>query len=233
MQNVNGVSASTQSEVTEPAPVNAETSSVRKSDVRNAATGTVMDKVANELSTILTDGVNRANSGQVKSDVIDVIRTVMEINRLSSYQNHLTVNGLVYVVSDFEVCDAFKGLIAPSAIRVIDDEMATDLIDRDAFIMTKGKVLNPDELRKAQILIFNRLRGHCQLNVVERNVSLLNAALSDGVMIKGKVHSSSQAKIVPISDLGLFEDGYYTLDPVRNWAVRYGSNILNNLKSNN
>jgi hypothetical protein len=195
-------------------------------EVKVAPKLTMMDKVAQILADSFSDGVPNGSMGQVKNDVFGVIRTLMEVNACGEYAKYLRASGQSYRFDEYQVVNLFEGLIGPASVKVIDDELANDLLDRKAYDMTLGRVFTPDELFMAQVRICKRLKLKVEAKPIDRSMILLTSVMSDGVMVNEKVHSSTQEKIVPLKLNGLFDAQYFSVSVTKAWAIRFAGKLL-------
>jgi hypothetical protein len=187
---------------------------------------TMMDKIAQILVETLSDGASNGSMGQVKNDVFGVIRTLMEVNACGEYAKYLRASGQSYRFDEYQVVNMFEGFIGPASVKVIDDELANDLLDRKAYDMTLGRVLSPDEMFMAEVRICKRLKLKVEAKPIDRSMILLTSAMSDGVMVNEKVHSSTQEKIVPLKLNGLFDAQYFSVSVTKAWAIRFAGKLL-------
>lgn len=187
---------------------------------------TTMDKIAQILFESVSDGVPNGSMGQVKNDVFGIIRTLMEVNACGEYAKYLRASGQGYRFDEYQVVNLFEGLIGPASVKVIDDELANDLLDRKAYDMTIGRVFTPDEFFMAEVRVCKRLKLKVEAKPIDRSMILLTSVLSDGVMVNEKVHSSTQEKIVPLKLNGLFDAQYFSVSVTKAWAIRFAGKLL-------
>lgn len=183
---------------------------------------TVVDNLATSLS-VLVDQYSRTNA-KVGNDVLNIVRTIAEINRESELSVGIRVEGDLYRFAEYRTLSQLAELVDGAAIKIADDEEAIDFKDRKQWAMNRGKVLTPSGFALATKQLTSALRiRDPQITTLTREFETL-AVAAEYSLVGGKVASSSQKRVTFLKSQ-VYKGNYYGVN-LKEFARRKVCDLL-------